>query len=169
MRHIDWIWLVSRWLHILAVVLAIGGSAYSYLALIPASDETLDETERTKLREAIRRRWAKFVNISIAVLLITGSLNFIRGAIPPHIPAIPYHPIFGVKLLAAIAVFFIASALLGKSPGFATMRAHSRKWFGVIVLLGVLIILLSGALNQIRNGEARDPTPRVSATESGPA
>ena len=166
MHHIDWVWLITRWLHIVAAVTAIGGAIFSYLALVPASDESLDETERAALREAVRRRWAKFVHISIPALLVTGGINFVMGAIPPNVPAIPYHPVFGVKLLAALVIFFIASALLGRSPGLANMRAHSRKWFGVIALLGMLIILLSGALNQIRNGEAREKSiPSASTHE----
>lgn len=165
MHHIDWVWLVSRWLHLMAVVVAIGGSAYLYLALMPALKEAMGEPEQEKLRDALRRRWAKFVHVSIVVLLVTGGLNFVRGAIPPQVPAIPYHPIFGVKLLFAFTIFFLASALLGRSPGFAKMRANARKWFGVIVLLGGMIMILSGMLNQIRNGEAARPTPSTSAPQ----
>lgn len=158
MQHLDWIWLITRWLHILAVIVAIGGSIYSYLAFMPASQASLDEPDRTRLRDAVRQRWAKFVHISIAILLITGGINFVMGAIPPRppkVPAMPYHAIFGVKLILALVIFFLASALLGKSPGFARMREHARRWFGVIAVLGLVIVLLSGMLNQIRHGETR--------------
>ena len=154
MESLDWIWLISRWIHLVAAVTAIGAAISAYLAVLPAAREALGDGDREKLREAIRRRWAKFVHMSIALLLITGGLNFVRGAIPPAVPAIPYHPIFGVKLLAALFIFFLASALLGRSPGFAGLRSNSRKWFGVIALLGIVIILLSGVLGQIRHGEA---------------
>lgn len=165
MNHIDWFWLITRWLHLLAVIAAVGGAMFSCLAWIPASSEVLADADRDRLREAVRRRWARFVHISIAVLLITGGINFVRGALPPKIPPIPYHPIFGVKLLAAIAIFVIASGLLGTSPGFARMREQSRKWYAVIVGLGLLIVLLSGTLNQIRVSETRRPSATAPAPE----
>ncbi|MEK7756433.1 MAG: hypothetical protein AAB385_04400, partial [Planctomycetota bacterium] len=105
------------------------------------------------LREAVRARWAKFVHASIALLLITGAINFAILALPPKIKALPYHPIFGVKLLAAFAVFFIASALMSRGPGFAGIRAKRAKWLGILLALGGIIVLLSGILNQIRTAQ----------------
>ena len=67
----------------------------------------------------------------------------------------PYHAIFGIKFLAARAIFFLASALAGKAPGFAKMRENSGKWMVAILLLGGLIILLSGVLNQVRLSGAK--------------
>ena len=119
-------------------------------ALLPAAKETLTDEVHERLREAVRTRWAKFVHASIALLLLTGSINFAILAIPPKIKALPYHPLFGVKLLAAFAVFFIASALMSRGPGFASIRAKRAKWLGILLALGGLIVLLSGILNQIR-------------------
>lgn len=150
----DWIIMVSRWLHLAAVVLAIGGAAYARFALLPGMGEVLDETSREKLREAVRRRWAKFVHISIAVLLITGSFNFVMLAMPPAVHPLPYHPIFGLKFLAALAVFAMASVLVGRSPNFEALRRNSGKWLSMILLLAVVIILLSGVLNKIRVAQA---------------
>jgi hypothetical protein len=84
------------------------------------------------------------------VLLLTGGFNFLRLAMPPKISPMPYHAIFGVKLLAALAVFFIASALAGRAPGFARLRARSRWWLGMLLVLAAIIIALSGVLSQVR-------------------
>ena len=112
----------SRWVHILAAMLAIGGAAFMRFALLPGAEQTLDNEAHQRLREAVRSRWARLVHASIALLLLTGGINFVILAMPPKVNAIPYHPVFGIKLLMALAVFFLATALIGRSPGFAALR-----------------------------------------------
>ena len=48
----------------------------------------------------------------------------------------PYHAIFSVKLLAAIAVFFIAVVMVGRGQGFHGMHARRRAWLTVAACLG---------------------------------
>jgi hypothetical protein len=145
--------LISRWMHLASAIVAVGGAVFMRFALIPAAKATLTDDVHERLREAVRARWAKFVHASIALLLITGSINFAILAIPPKIKPLPYHPIFGVKVLAAFAVFFIASALMSKGPGFAGIRAKRAKWLGILLALGGLIVLLSGILSQVRTAQ----------------
>jgi uncharacterized membrane protein len=142
--------LISRWIHLASAIVAVGGAVFMRFALLPAAKTTLTDEVHERLREAVRARWVKFVHTSIALLLITGAINFAILALPPKIKAIPYHPIFGVKLLAAFVVFFIASALMSRGPGFAGIRANRAKWLGILLALGGLIVLLSGILNQVR-------------------
>jgi hypothetical protein len=151
MQQLDWVLLISRWLHLLAATAAIGGAAFMRLALAPGAKAVLDDENHRKLREAVRSRWAIVVGVCIGILLLTGGLNFALLAIPPKIDPLPYHPIFGVKFVAALAVFFLASALVGRSPGFDKMRNEQRKWLSVILALAALIVLLSGVLGQVRS------------------
>jgi uncharacterized membrane protein len=146
--------LISRWFHIASAIVALGGAAFMLFGLIPAAKATLSDDVHERLREAVRARWAKWVHASIALLLITGSINFALLALLPKVESIPYHPIFGVKVLAAFIVFFIASALMSRGPGFANIRAHRAKWLGILLALGALIVLLSGVLNQVRTSQA---------------
>jgi len=152
--------LITRWIHLASAIVAIGGAAFMRFALLPAAKATLTDEVHEKLREAVRARWAKFVHAAVGLLLLTGSINFAILAIPPKIKPLPYHPIFGVKLLAAFAVFFIAEALISRGPGFAAIRANRAKWLGVLLALGALIVLLSGVLNQVRTSQAH-PTYTV--------
>lgn len=142
--------IVLKWLHLSAAGLALGGAAFSLLALIPAAKATLSDDVHEKLREAIRSRWAKFVHMSVATLFVTGSIQFALLALPPKIKPLPYHPIFGVKLLAALAIFFIASILVGRGQGFAGMRKDRVKWLKVMLMLGGLIVALGGVLEYVR-------------------
>lgn len=165
MNDIDIAVLLSRWIHIGAVIVAIGGAVYQRFALLPGAQEALDDDARDSLREALRRRWSKVVGASIGVLLLTGFLNFVLVAVPPKIHAIPYHPIFGLKLLMAFAIFFLASVLAGRSPGFAAMRKNSAKWLNVIIALAVVIVFLSGLMSQIRQHQT-PPEPPVTSVEA---
>lgn len=155
----EYIVLVSRWIHLATAIVLVGGAAFMRFALIPSAVEVLDDATHRSLREAIRKRWAKFVHIGIALLLLTGGLNFAILSIPPKIHPIPYHPIFGVKLLAALAIFFLATALVGRSPGLARIRENSRTSLNRLLALATLIVVLSGVLHVVR---LRDPGMRAS-------
>ena len=64
--------LLFRWLHIVPMAVLVGGTIFMGLALVPASNETDGAAE---FREAIRRRWAKWVGISVLFLLVSGLYN----------------------------------------------------------------------------------------------
>jgi len=162
MQGVDVVTLVLRWIHIVSAMAAIGGAIFMYVAYVPAS-ETLEESTRQSLREETRKRWAMFVHGAIGLLLITGGINFVRLAILPKIDPMPYHAIFGVKLLLALVVFFMATALVGRSPAFAKVRQNPRSWLAGVVLLGIVIVLLSGVLNQVRVNGAKATPPAAAA------
>ena len=149
--------LISRWVHISFVIIAIGGVFFQRLALLPAAAKTLDAQQQERLREAIRARWARLVHVSIALILLTGGYNFTVLVLMAKVEPMPYHAIFGIKLLAALLIFFLASALVGKSEGFAGLRRAANRWLSVILVLAGLIVLLSGVLSQIRLGDKSVP------------
>ena len=150
MDEVNVVFLVSRWFHIAAAIVAIGGAVFMRVALLPGAQSTLDEEAHRRLRDAVRKRWAPFVHACIAILLITGSINFVILAWPPEVDPMPYHPIFGLKVLAALAIFVVATALVGRSAGFAPVRERSGRWLSIVLILAALVILLSGVLSQIR-------------------
>ncbi len=167
MDDINWLMLVSRWIHLAAAFTAIGGVAYARIALLPSAAEVLDDDVHAKLREAVRRRWSRVVHICVGLLLLTGGVNFVLLAMPPKVEPMPYHAIFGIKFLAAMAIFFLATALAGKAPGLAKLREKSGQWMVAILLLGGLIVLLSGVLQQVRlSGAKVTATPENSAPAS---
>ena len=57
-------------------------------------------------------------------------------------------------MLLALAVFFIASALVGRSATFEKLRQNRAKWMGLIVLLSALIVGISGFV------KVRSPKPK---------
>lgn len=148
MEPFDVLAIVVRWVHLLSVVVAIGGTIFMRFVLMPSAQEALTPDVRTALHAKLITRWKRVVHICIALLIITGSFNF-YVTFGDGVKALPYHPIFGVKLILAFSVFFLASALSGSSPGFAGIRENSKKWSAVLIALAVLAIMLSGVLKAI--------------------
>src|SRR5262245_25697921 len=152
--------LVSRWAHILAAITAVGGTIFIRYALLPAL-AAFPDAERRALHESLRARWSKAVMVSIALLLASGLYNFIMinrslGAGNEAMQGMKpmYHALFGVKFLLAVGIFFIASALVGRSAAFEKVRANARLWATVNVSLAVVLVCLSGFMRLSRDQAA---------------
>jgi uncharacterized membrane protein len=155
MEYID---VLSRWLHIGTVIVLVGGSAFMRFALMPAAAE-LPEEQHQALRERIFARWRKIVMIGIALILISGLYNFVRAL--PHLQDDNkglYHGLIGTKILLALVVFFLASALVGRSEKFEPVRQNAKKWLGILLLLAAIIVGISGY--------AKVAIPRVAAEQT---
>jgi len=140
--------ILLRWMHIVPAVVAGGAVIFSWLALLPALAE-LQAPDRLRVKEAIDRRWRIVVMVCVTLLLLSGIANFVLYQAPAHTGQPLYHALFGIKFLAALGVFFLASALSGRSPGLAPMRANARFWVGVSATLVVLIVAISGVLRSL--------------------
>ncbi len=147
MSILDYVNLAMRWTHILAAMVAAGGTFYVRFALLPAQ-EAIAAEQRLALGDALRRRWSKIVAASIAALLLSGLYNVgIIEALTTAPKAYPwYRPVFVVKFLLALGVFAIASLLSGRTTAAEAIRRNTKFWLNVNVALIVAIVLLSGVL-----------------------
>jgi len=166
----DLVALVLRWMHILAASAAVGGTIFMRMALLPAAVATLPDDQHRALREGVRSRWAPIVMVAIAFLLISGLYNYMVYSTQLDIPR-PYkgiyHGLFGVKFILALVVFFLASALVGRSPAMDRFRQKAKLWQSVNLTLVVIIILISGVLRTISNAARsapNSPSPAASAS-----
>lgn len=139
----EWLDVLSRWVHVLAAIALLGGSIFSRFVLLPSAAD-LTDAEHDKLRAGVLGRWKRFVHGGIALLLLSGFYNYFR-AIESHayIKKL-YHPLIGTKILLAFAIFFLASVLVGRSSAALALRKNARFWIGLIVLMGVVIVCISG-------------------------
>lgn len=145
---LDVVQIVSRWLHITAAVTAGGGALFMKLALHPAV-ESLPPEMRDAVRSAVRARWAKVVMISIAVLLATGLYNLVVILQTYDLKGTPYHAIFGMKFLLAIAIFFLASVLVGRSEMAQKARQNAGYWLTVLTAMLLVLLALSAVLKNL--------------------
>src|SRR5262249_18010652 len=91
--------------------------------------------------------------------LLTGGINYYRVIVEKTHKGDPlYHALLGTKILLAMGIFFIASALVGRAAAFEGMRRDTPKWLLVNLLLAAVIVATSGFL-KVR-GEARQSGPQ---------
>jgi uncharacterized membrane protein len=161
--------VISRIVHVSTAIVLIGGSVFMVYVLLPMADQ-LDSAQHEKLRGLINGRWKRFVHAGILLFLVTGFYNFFRQ-LPNHKGDSLYHALLGTKILLAMGIFFIASALVGRTRAFEGMRAQRAKWLKVIVLLAAIIVALSGFV-KVRGAagtSARAPSHLVAPASANPA
>ena len=133
---------ISRVIHVSTAIALVGGTVFVLFVLIP-STAAMPEADERNLRSSVIQRWKRFVHIGIVLFLVTGFHNFIR-AIPSHRGDGLYHALIGTKILLAFAMFFIGSALVGRSKAFESMRQKRVLWLRVFVLLAFSVVAISG-------------------------
>lgn len=138
-----WIALVSRWIHVGTVIVLVGGLVFLRFVLGPAAAQLPDDAH-ARLRELVLAKWKRFVHGGIALLLVSGFYNYLIVMAPLHKGDKLYHALMGTKILVALVIFFLSSAMVGRSKAFAGMRANPKLWQGVILALAVVVIGISG-------------------------
>jgi len=124
------------------VITLIGGSVFTLFVLIPSAKQ-LTEEAHDQLASAVKSRWKRFVHIGVLLILVSGFYNYFQ-AIPNHDDDGLYHALVGTKILLAFVVFFIAAALVGKSPRLEPIRQNKKKWLTILLLIATTIIAISG-------------------------
>ena len=97
---------------------------------------------------AIVRRWTKVLHACIALILLSGLYNTIVQ-FPRHRGQPLYHSLWGIKVILALVLFFIAIAVLGKSAAFERMRQKRPLWMSVNIGLAAVIVLISNILKNM--------------------
>lgn len=149
--------VVSRVTHVGTAVVLVGGSVFMRFVLLPAAAQLGDEPHRA-LRQHVLARWRRVVMVGILLLLASGLYNYLVVAAPRHTGDGPYHGLMGAKILLALAMFFLASALTGRSEALQSFRANSKRWLLVLIALAAIVVALGGFL-KVR-GVAATPTTR---------
>ena len=130
----------SRWYHILSAIVLVGGTLFMRFALAPAMNEVSASDET---REAIRKRWMKWVAGAALFLLISGFYNTFLKAKGFHLAPI-YNVFLVVKILLALAAFWLAATLCGRSDRARKFREREIHWLNILTIIVVTIVLLAG-------------------------
>lgn len=143
--------LVVLFVHIVAVIVALGGSLFSTFALAPVLAAELDPPARLRVSRRIVRRLGAIVLTSLAVLVVTGILNvfFIGGV----------SILLAIKLVLVLVVIGLALYQYGNigtqiwraaSPGpeVAALQARFRRVGLTVGSIVLLIIYLSIGLTR---------------------
>ena len=143
--------LVVLFVHIVAVIVALGGSLFSTFALAPVLATELDAPTRLRVSRRIVRRLGAIVLTSLAVLVVTGILNvmFIGGV----------SILLAIKLILVVIVIGLALYQYGNigrqisraacpSPEVANLQARFRRIGLTVGSLVLLIVYLSIGLTR---------------------
>jgi uncharacterized membrane protein len=144
-----WLLLILRYMHILGAIALMGGTIFMRFALAPTV-ASLDEKTRQNVHEQVRGRWAKFVMIAAALLLISGILNLILIPMNYELSGVvnnkQYNMIVGIKFLLALPIFLFASFLTGRSATAKKFQASAPLWMNVNLVLALVMVLIGGYL-----------------------
>lgn len=161
--------LIFRWLHIGPAIVLVGGAFFMLFVLHPAIS-VLAEDQRTQLRAAIIKRWKFVVHIGVLLFIISGLYNYLVVQRPLHHKDALYHMLMGVKMLLAIAVFFIAELMAGRTKLAEKVRQQTPKFLGISLSMALVIVLISGFL-KTRGPFSKpvEPTPVIAKDAVVPA
>lgn len=140
--------ITIRILHITMAIAAAGGVFFQLIALHPAL-QPLDGAQRRAIRESIVSRWRIVVFSAIAILLVTGLVNFLMYKIPElrtHPMKGLYHGLFGLKFLLALLSFHGATVLVLPGAKGERYRDNAGFWLKYMSVLFVLIIVIAAVL-----------------------
>jgi uncharacterized membrane protein len=140
-------------IHIVAVVVALGGSLFSTFALAPVLAEELEPPARLRVARRIVRRLGAIVLTSLAVLVLTGILNvlFIGGvSILLAIKLILVIVVIGLALYqyGSLGVQIWRLSAAGPNPEVANLQARFRRVGLTVGSIVLLIIYLSIGLTR---------------------
>ncbi len=144
---------IARALHVLAVVLWIGGVGLVTTVLLPALRRMPDPVQRLRMFEAIERRFGRQARFSIVLAGLTGLYMLVRMDAWSRFTSLPYwwmHAMVLVWLIFAAMLFvlepfvlhhrFVAQAAKDSDATFRTIhRVH-------MVLLALSLVTILGAV-----------------------
>lgn len=149
METVSWMALVSRWIHLLSVIVAVGGTFFMRLVLAPSAKSSLDEATHKRLLTAVISRWRLVVHSCVGLLLLTGTYNMIIAIRTGVSPA--YHSLLGVKLILALAIFFFA-IMLTSSRELEWVNRRRGTWLALVIAMGIGVVMISGILKNMPHG-----------------
>jgi uncharacterized membrane protein len=164
--------LLLRYMHILGAIALMGGTIFMRFALAPAA-ATLNDSAKADLHEQVRGRWAKFVMLAAALLLISGIVNlglasrYEYGKVP-YLP-LPYSAVGGIKFILALPIFLFASFLTGRSALAQKFQANRVTWLNVNLALALVMVLMGGLLKFVprQPKKAAEPVSSVLVAPGG--
>jgi putative copper export protein len=154
--------LIFRWLHILPASVMVGGIFFLRFCLI---DRRSTEPPWFDRQEEVRRRWMKWVMLATGLLLVSGLYNSGIKAMGYQLDTL-YNGLLGVKILLALAVFYLAALMAGRSQRAVRMRQQEAFWLNVLLGLIVLIVMIAGYM-KMQSADFQKKVQEVASTNIG--
>jgi uncharacterized membrane protein len=138
---------LSLFLHVLSVVVWVGGMFFAYMALRPVAAAVLEPPQRLTLWAGVFGKFFPWVWVSVALILLSGlhMLMVFGGMAAPHYTKTML--VLGLAMMAIFAhVFFAPYGRLKRAVGAQDWKAGGaalgqiRRLIGINLSLGLLTI-----------------------------
>ena len=127
-------------LHVLSVVVWVGGMFLAYLAVRPAAVEALEAPQRLRLWAGIFRRFFRWVWAAVALLLLTGfSMMGEMERVPAYVQAMAG---IGIVMMAIfVHVYFAPYGRLKRAVAGEDWKAGGAALSQIRVPVGINLLL----------------------------
>lgn len=140
--------IVAKFLHVLSVVIWVGGMFFAYMALRPIAAERLEPPQRLNLWEGVFSRFFPWVWVSVALILVSGLYMMAQLGKPPVYVMLMF--VLGVVMMLLFAhVFFAPFKRLKRAVAAQDWKAGGaalgqiRKLIAINLTLGVLTVTVA--------------------------
>jgi uncharacterized membrane protein len=149
--------LFVLFIHVTAVIVALGGSLFSTFALAPVLAEELDAAARVRVARRIVRRLGVIVLSALAILVATGILNVMfTGAIGPllslKLGLVAIVIVLAIYQYGTLGMRIWRVSANGPDPALAPLQARFRSVGLKVGMLVALIVYLSLGLSRATSG-----------------
>jgi len=157
---LSWRMLVL-FVHVVAVIVALGGSMFATFALAPILGDVLDASARVQVSRQVIRRLGTIVLTALAVLVFTGILNVLFTGI--------FSALLAIKLVLVTIVIVLATyqyanlgariwrlSAQGPRTELAPLQSRFRRIGLTVGMLVLLVVYLSLGLTRTGAGTMMD-------------
>ena len=145
--------VLSRWLHVISAILAIGGAFFLRVVVPPALAE-VEAGSRDATLIRLRKGFKRVVHICLGLLIVTGIFNSTRNFRDyTHLirPPALMHALWGMHILLGLVVMGISTWLLAKPEP----PPNHRKWLTVNLVIMFLVVALASTLKFVRDSATK--------------
>jgi uncharacterized membrane protein len=146
--------VLSRWLHVMSAVLAIGGLFFMRV-ILPLGLAQADPASREAVFIRCRRAFKMVVHPCILFLLLTGGFNTWNNWADYKLNTKLMHGLWGPHLLLGLTAIVLALVLLAPK----TPPPWGRKVMTINLVLLFTAVLLASTLKVVRDREVKKPKP----------
>lgn len=138
---------LSLFLHVISVVVWVGGMFFAYMALRPVAASVLEPPQRLTLWAGVFDKFFSWVWTSVILILVTGlyMLNVYGGMSAPHYTKTMF--VLGIAMMLIFGhVFFAPYRRLKRAvaeqnwPAGGAALAQIRRLVGINLILGLVTI-----------------------------
>lgn len=138
----------ALFLHLLSVVVWVGGMFLAYMAVRPAAGEVLEPPQRLRLWDGIFKRFFPFVWVAVTLILLSGFYMMgMMGRVPLYVIVMT---VIGLAMTAKfLYIYFVPFAQLKRAVGAQEWPAGGaalnsiRKLVGINLILGLVNIAVA--------------------------